>query len=68
MTEQEQAEALAAWLAQPAGTAPPDGLDPEVVESVYALQPERAPVPSLTAPSLFSSASWRTGLARVKTC
>ena len=54
MTEQEQAEALAAWLAQPAGTAPPDGLDPEVVESVYALQPERAPVPSLTAEDILT--------------
>jgi len=54
MTEQEQAEALAAWLAQPAGTAPPDGLDPEVVESVYALQPDRAPVPSLTAEDILA--------------
>ena len=43
MTEEQQAQALAAWLAAPAGTPPPDGLDADVVQAVLALRPERAP-------------------------
>lgn len=53
MTEQQQAELLAAWLADP--NAPiPDGLDPDVVEAVIALHPERAPAPRVTADSILA--------------
>lgn len=53
MSEQEQAEALAAWLSEPVGTPPPEGLDPEVLEGIYALQPARAPAPSLTVEDIL---------------
>lgn len=53
MSEQEQAEALAVWLSEPVGTPPPAGLDPEVLEGVYALQPERAPAPVLTVEDIL---------------
>lgn len=47
-TETEQAQLLADWLDQPPGTAPPPGLDPDVVAAVYALRPDRAPAPRVT--------------------
>lgn len=53
MNEQEQASRLAAWLEQPAGTRPPEGLDPDVVEALFALNPDRAPAPSLTADDIL---------------
>lgn len=53
MNEQEQASRLAAWLDQPAGTRPPEGLDPDVVEALYALNPDLAPAPSLTADDIL---------------
>ena len=43
MTEEQQSQALAAWLAGPLGAPPPAGLDPDVVDAVLALRPERAP-------------------------
>ena len=54
MNEQQQAEALARWLAEPAGTAPPEGVDAEVLEAIYAMQPDRAPAPSLTADDILA--------------
>jgi len=54
MTEQEQAQALARWLDQPAGTPPPEGLDADVIESVYALHPDAAPALSLSADDILA--------------
>ena len=42
-TEDTQPRLLAEWLAAPAGTPAPEGLDPEVAAAVYALRPDRAP-------------------------
>ncbi|MFM2161598.1 MAG: hypothetical protein RLZZ383_1110 [Pseudomonadota bacterium] len=55
MTEEQQAEALAAWLAAPAGTPPPDGLDADVVQAVLALRPERAPAMRLGLADVLGS-------------
>ena len=63
MTEQEQAQVLARWLEQPAGTPPPDGLDPEVVESIYAMRPELAPAPSLTADDILADFDFGVAIA-----
>jgi hypothetical protein len=43
MSETNQAEILAQWLQATPGTAPPEDLDMEVLGSVYALAPDRAP-------------------------
>ena len=39
MNETQQAELLAAWLAQGGGPVP-EGLDPDVVEAMLVLRPE----------------------------
>lgn len=48
-TESHQAELLARWLSEsPPGairSAPPSGLDPDVVDAICALRPDRAPTP-----------------------
>ena len=54
MNEQEQAQVLSDWLEKPVGTPAPLGLDPDVLESVYAMQPDRAPAPTLTADDIFA--------------
>ncbi len=53
MNEHDRAEALAAWLDQ--GGPPPDGLDPEVVEAVYILSPERAGPPAVDPDAILGS-------------
>ena len=53
MNEQEQAEKLALWLDAPTGP-PPEGIDPDVLAAVYALRPELAPAPHLTADQILS--------------
>ena len=57
-TEQEQADLLAAWLADPDAPVP-EGLHHDVVEAVIALHPERAPAPRVTAESILAGV--RTG-------
>jgi hypothetical protein len=52
---EHQSEALGRWLEAAPGTLPPDDLDPEVVESVYALRPELAPAPRVTAEDILAS-------------
>jgi len=54
MNEQQQASELARWLEQPAGTPPPEGLDPDVVEAIYAVHPDRAPALTLTADDILA--------------
>jgi HAMP domain-containing protein len=55
MTQEEQATVLARWLSGPPGTPPPTELDPEVVESVYALRPDLAPAAELDLDELLGS-------------
>lgn len=57
MSPEEQASLLTRWLAAPAGQAPPEGLDPEVVETVYALRPERAPAPRVSLDDILAGVS-----------
>jgi hypothetical protein len=45
MTEQQQADAVAAWLAR--GGPPPEDVDPDVIEAILALRPDLAPVPDV---------------------
>ena len=46
---------LARWLEAPAPSAPPDGLEPEVVEAVRALSPDRVPSAALDVDALLGS-------------
>jgi len=57
MTPEEQAHALTRWLEEPEGTDPPAGLDQDVVESMYALRPERAPAARVTPDEILSMVS-----------
>lgn len=47
--------ALGRWLDAPPGSAPPSELDDDVVETVYALRPDLAPAPRLTADDILAS-------------
>ena len=55
MSIEQQAEELARWLEANPGTDPPEGLDPEVLEVVYALRPELAPAPRVTVEDILNS-------------
>ncbi|MDP2314372.1 MAG: hypothetical protein Q8P41_15835, partial [Pseudomonadota bacterium] len=48
MNDEIKAQRLATWLSSPAGTEPPEDLDPEVLGAVYALVPDRAPPPRVS--------------------
>lgn len=48
MTELNEPKLLATWLDAHPGEAPPEGIDPAVVEAVYALRPDLAPAPRVT--------------------
>jgi hypothetical protein len=43
MSESLHADLLAQWLSAAPGSAPPEGLEEEVLGSIYALAPDRAP-------------------------
>lgn len=45
MTTERAAELLARWLDEPAAEPPPQDVDADVLEAVFALRPERAPAP-----------------------
>lgn len=55
MSDETRAELLARWLEAEPGTGAPDDLDPDVVEAIYALRPDLAPPPSLTADDILAS-------------
>jgi hypothetical protein len=55
MTDEQTARALARWLEQPPGTDPPAELGREVVEAIYALRPDLAPTPRLTADDILAT-------------
>lgn len=54
-TEETNARLLAEWLAAPAGTPPPEGLDDEVVAAVYAMRPDRAPAARVSMDDIFAA-------------
>lgn len=54
MNAEEQAQALARWLDDDGGT-PPHGLDPDVLEAVWALRPSMAPAPRVDLADLLGS-------------
>jgi len=54
MTPEKQASLLAEWLQKPPGTPPPEGLDPESVEAVYAMRPELAPAPKVSLDDILA--------------
>jgi len=53
-SDENTARALARWLEQPPGTEPPSELGRDVVEAVYALRPDLAPTPRLTADDILA--------------
>lgn len=54
-TEETNARLLAEWLAAPAGTPPPEGLEDEVVAAVYAMRPDRAPAARVSMDDIFAA-------------
>ncbi|MCB9742816.1 MAG: hypothetical protein H6740_09460 [Alphaproteobacteria bacterium] len=54
MSPEDQASQLARWLAERPGVEPPEGLDPEVIEAVYALRPDLAPAPRVTVDDILA--------------
>lgn len=52
--EENQARALADWLEAPPGTDPPEGVDDDVLEAIYALHPERAPAPRVSVDDILA--------------
>jgi hypothetical protein len=60
MNEEKQADALVGWVARVLDPSapppdPPDGLDDDVAEAIYALRPDRAPAPRWTAADLVDA-------------
>jgi len=53
-TIEEQAVQLARWLDEHPGSTPPDGVDPDVLETVYALRPDLAPAPSFSVDDILA--------------
>ncbi len=47
-TIDEQAVLLAKWLDEHPGSPAPDGVDPQVIETIYAMRPDLAPAPSFS--------------------
>lgn len=54
MSEENDAERLAAWLENPGSDPPPD-LDPEVAGVIYTLSPRRAPAPRVRLDDILAS-------------
>ncbi len=53
-TIEEQAAQLARWLDEHPGSAPPEGVDPDVLETIYALRPDLAPAPSFSIDDILA--------------
>ncbi len=52
-TSPESARALGRWLDRPS-EAPPEGVDAEVLEAIYALRPELAPAPRVSPDDILA--------------
>ncbi|MCP4807015.1 MAG: hypothetical protein GY913_26795 [Proteobacteria bacterium] len=57
MTPEKQASLLAEWLEKPPGTAPPEGVDSDALEAIYALRPELAPAPRVSIDDILAGVS-----------
>ena len=55
MNETQEAQALARWLEEHPGQAPPPDVDPEVIEALYALRPDLAPPPNVRIEDIFAA-------------
>jgi hypothetical protein len=55
VNENREAQALARWLEEHPGQAPPPDVDPEVIEALYALRPDLAPAPSVRIEDIFAA-------------
>ncbi len=55
MSENHEAQALARWLEEHPGQAPPADVDPEVIEALYALRPDLAPAPDLRIEDILAA-------------
>lgn len=54
MNEEQQAQAVARWLASGGRDPLPDGVDPDVVEGLLAIRPDLAPAPRLRAEDILA--------------
>ena len=62
MNEERQARLLAEWLDGSAEQLAPEGIDVDVLEAIYVMQPDRAPAPRVTleeilAPTLLAAST-----------
>jgi hypothetical protein len=55
VSENHEAQALARWLEEHPGQAPPPDVDPEVIEALYALRPDLAPPPDVRIEDIFAA-------------
>ncbi len=51
---EEQAAQLARWLDEHPGAQPPEGVEPDVLEAIYALRPDLAPAPSFSIDDILA--------------
>ncbi len=54
MTPEKQAALIAEWLDKPPGTPPPEGVDPDAIETIFALSPQRAPAPRVSIDDILA--------------
>lgn len=54
MTELNEPRLLAEWLDANPGEAPPEGVEAEVIEAVYALRPDLAPAPRVSLDDILA--------------
>lgn len=57
MSVEQQAQALADWLADNPGAEPPAGVDTDVIEAVYSLRPDLAPAPRVSMDDILGMVS-----------
>ena len=55
MSDAIDARALAHWLSSPADGVIPDSVDPDVVEAIIVLRPERAPPHTITVEHVLAA-------------
>ena len=64
-SREDQAGSFGRWLDQTPGSPPPADVDPDVVEAIYALRPDLAPAPRLTADDILARDGERRRVALV---
>ena len=63
MNEDRQARLLAEWLDGSADQTAPEGIDVDVLEAIYVLQPDRAPAPRVTLQDILAPRAATTRVA-----